>query len=41
MSPSIKIWDLETSNGNYENGTGGNIVAEFSGHKYAVNCVVS
>jgi hypothetical protein len=30
--------DLSTSN---ETNCGGSIIAEFSGHKYAVNCVVS
>lgn len=41
INPTIKVWELETSNGNYDNYTGGTIVAEFSGHKYAVSCVVS
>lgn len=41
INPAIKVWELDAStNGSYEN-AGGTIVAEFSGHKYAVNCVVS
>lgn len=39
ISPTIKIWELETANG--DNYVGGQIIAEFSGHKYAVSCVVS
>ncbi|XP_063699886.1 mitogen-activated protein kinase-binding protein 1 isoform X2 [Culicoides brevitarsis] len=39
INPTIKVWELETSNGNCDNYTGGSIVAEFSGHKYAVSCV--
>ncbi|XP_053672598.1 uncharacterized protein LOC128722930 [Anopheles nili] len=42
-NPSIKVWDLDASgtggSGSLENGTAGSIVAEFSGHKYAVSCV--
>jgi mitogen-activated protein kinase binding protein 1 len=42
MSPTIKVWELDQGNGNVENsGTFGTIIAEFSGHKYAVSCVVS
>uniref|UniRef100_A0A182QM09 MABP1/WDR62 second WD40 domain-containing protein n=1 Tax=Anopheles farauti TaxID=69004 RepID=A0A182QM09_9DIPT len=36
-NPSIKVWDLD--GGTSENGAAGSIVAEFSGHKYAVSCV--
>ncbi|XP_053666866.1 uncharacterized protein LOC128715968 [Anopheles marshallii] len=42
-NPSIKVWELDASGGNgggaIENGAAGSIVAEFSGHKYAVSCV--
>ncbi|XP_021703185.1 uncharacterized protein LOC5568929 isoform X3 [Aedes aegypti] len=39
-NPSIKVWELDVNgNANYENGAAGSIVAEFSGHKYAVSCV--
>uniref|UniRef100_A0ABK8FRX5 MABP1/WDR62 second WD40 domain-containing protein n=1 Tax=Anopheles gambiae TaxID=7165 RepID=A0ABK8FRX5_ANOGA len=43
-NPSIKVWELDASGGPggggaIENGTAGSIVAEFSGHKYAVSCV--
>ncbi|XP_058819724.1 uncharacterized protein LOC131682346 isoform X2 [Topomyia yanbarensis] len=39
-NPSIKVWELDASgSGSYENGAAGSIVAEFSGHKYAVSCV--
>ncbi|XP_058453064.1 uncharacterized protein LOC131431397 isoform X2 [Malaya genurostris] len=39
-NPSIKVWELDANgNGSYENGAAGSIVAEFSGHKYAVSCV--
>uniref|UniRef100_A0A182MBP5 MABP1/WDR62 second WD40 domain-containing protein n=1 Tax=Anopheles culicifacies TaxID=139723 RepID=A0A182MBP5_9DIPT len=42
-NPSIKVWELDTSGGTgggtIENGAAGSIVAEFSGHKYAVSCV--
>uniref|UniRef100_A0A182MZ08 WD_REPEATS_REGION domain-containing protein n=1 Tax=Anopheles dirus TaxID=7168 RepID=A0A182MZ08_9DIPT len=36
-NPSIKVWELD--GGASENGAAGSIVAEFSGHKYAVSCV--
>ncbi|GAB0099744.1 mitogen-activated protein kinase-binding protein 1-like [Sergentomyia squamirostris] len=40
INPAIKVWELDPLNGNLENGvTGGNVVAEFLGHKYAVSCV--
>uniref|UniRef100_A0A2M4CRT5 Putative mitogen-activated protein n=1 Tax=Anopheles darlingi TaxID=43151 RepID=A0A2M4CRT5_ANODA len=40
-NPSIKVWELDANGGGgaYENGAAGSIVAEFSGHKYAVSCV--
>nr|XP_049466265.1 uncharacterized protein LOC120959422 isoform X1 [Anopheles coluzzii] len=43
-NPSIKVWELDASGGPggggaIENGAAGSIVAEFSGHKYAVSCV--
>lgn len=39
-NPTIKVWELDVNgNANYENGAAGSIVAEFSGHKYAVSCV--
>ncbi|XP_055599901.1 uncharacterized protein LOC129749077 isoform X2 [Uranotaenia lowii] len=39
-NPSIKVWELDVNgNANYENGAAGSIVAEFTGHKYAVSCV--
>lgn len=42
INPAIKVWELDPLNGNLENGAaGGNVVAEFLGHKYAVSCVVS
>lgn len=42
QNPAIKVWELDPQSGNLENGgAAGTIVAEFSGHKYAVNCVVS
>lgn len=40
INPTIKVWELDQSPGN-ESNVGGTILAEFSGHKYAVNCVVS
>jgi hypothetical protein len=40
INPTIKVWELDQSPGN-ESNAGGTILAEFSGHKYAVNCVVS
>ncbi|XP_068151902.1 uncharacterized protein Wdr62 isoform X2 [Drosophila tropicalis] len=39
INPAIKVWELETPNGNLEHCTGGNVVAEFVDHKYAVTCV--
>ncbi|XP_055713007.1 uncharacterized protein LOC129807634 isoform X2 [Phlebotomus papatasi] len=40
INPAIKVWELDPLNGNLENGAvGGNVVAEFLGHKYAVSCV--
>ncbi|XP_013102942.1 mitogen-activated protein kinase-binding protein 1 isoform X6 [Stomoxys calcitrans] len=39
MNPAIKVWELEAPNGNLEHCTGGNVVAEFVDHKYAVTCV--
>lgn len=39
INPTIKVWELELSPGN-ESNVGGTVIAEFSGHKYAVNCVV-
>uniref|UniRef100_A0AAG5DBV1 MABP1/WDR62 second WD40 domain-containing protein n=1 Tax=Anopheles atroparvus TaxID=41427 RepID=A0AAG5DBV1_ANOAO len=40
-NPSIKVWELDASGGagSIENGAAGSIVAEFTGHKYAVSCV--
>ncbi|XP_070509795.1 mitogen-activated protein kinase-binding protein 1 isoform X4 [Chironomus tepperi] len=38
INPTIKVWELELSPGN-ESNVGGTVIAEFSGHKYAVNCV--
>lgn len=40
INPTIKVWELDLSATN-ETNSGGTILAEFSGHKYAVNCVVS
>lgn len=40
INPTIKVWELDLSATN-ETNCGGTILAEFSGHKYAVNCVVS
>lgn len=40
INPTIKVWELDQSPGN-ESNCGGSVIAEFSGHKYAVNCVVS
>lgn len=39
LNPAIKVWELDSPNGNLEDTTGGNVVAEFIGHKYAVSCV--
>ncbi|XP_073825223.1 WD repeat domain 62 isoform X7 [Musca autumnalis] len=39
MNPAIKVWELDAPNGNLEHCTGGNVVAEFVDHKYAVTCV--
>ncbi|XP_037957302.1 mitogen-activated protein kinase-binding protein 1 isoform X2 [Teleopsis dalmanni] len=39
INPAIKVWELESPNGNLEQTTGGNVVAEFVDHKYAVTCV--
>ncbi|KAH8263217.1 hypothetical protein KR044_006206 [Drosophila immigrans] len=39
INPAIKVWELETPNGNLEQCSGGNVVAEFVDHKYAVTCV--
>ncbi|KRF81591.1 mitogen-activated protein kinase-binding protein 1 isoform X8 [Drosophila virilis] len=39
INPAIKVWELETPNGNLENCSGGSVVAEFVDHKYAVTCV--
>lgn len=42
INPTIKVWELDTTNGNNEqSNSGGTVISEFSGHKYAVNCVVS
>ena len=41
INPAIKVWELEAPNGNLEQCTGGNVIAEFVDHKYAVTCVVS
>ena len=35
-SPSVRVWDL-----NDLHGQGAQQVAEFPGHKYGINCVVS
>lgn len=40
INPTIKVWELDLSNSN-ESNCGGTVISEFSGHKYAVNCVVS
>ena len=40
INPTIKVWELDLSPGN-ESNCAGSVIAEFSGHKYAVNCVVS
>ncbi|XP_039952737.1 uncharacterized protein LOC120769680 isoform X4 [Bactrocera tryoni] len=39
INPAIKVWELDSPNGNLEHTTGGNVVAEFFDHKYAVTCV--
>ncbi|KAM7350862.1 WD repeat domain 62 isoform 5-T15 [Cochliomyia hominivorax] len=39
INPAIKVWELEAPNGNLEQCTGGNVIAEFVDHKYAVTCV--
>ncbi|KAH8377086.1 hypothetical protein KR093_003400, partial [Drosophila rubida] len=39
INPAIKVWELETHNGNLEQCSGGSVVAEFVDHKYAVTCV--
>ncbi|XP_055920018.1 mitogen-activated protein kinase-binding protein 1 isoform X2 [Eupeodes corollae] len=39
LNPAIKVWELDSPNGSLEDTTGGNVVAEFIGHKYAVSCV--
>ncbi|XP_030384676.1 mitogen-activated protein kinase-binding protein 1 isoform X6 [Scaptodrosophila lebanonensis] len=39
INPAIKVWELETPNGNLEHCSGGNVIAEFVDHKYAVTCV--
>ncbi|XP_055837405.1 uncharacterized protein LOC129905836 isoform X3 [Episyrphus balteatus] len=39
LNPAIKVWELDSPNGNLEDTTGGNVVAEFVGHKQAVSCV--
>ncbi|XP_033150892.1 mitogen-activated protein kinase-binding protein 1 isoform X2 [Drosophila busckii] len=39
INPAIKVWELETPNGNLEHCSGGNVVAEFVDHKNAVTCV--
>ncbi|XP_051858714.1 mitogen-activated protein kinase-binding protein 1 isoform X9 [Drosophila albomicans] len=39
INPAIKVWELETPNGNLEQCSGGSVVAEFVDHKYAVTCV--
>lgn len=41
INPAIKVWELESPNGNLEQCSGGSVVAEFVDHKYAVTCVVS
>lgn len=40
INPTIKVWELDLS-ANNESNSGGTVISEFSGHKYAVNCVVS
>jgi hypothetical protein len=42
INPTIKVWELDNASGNYEaeGNNGGTVIAEFSGHKYAVSCVV-
>ncbi|CAD7079699.1 unnamed protein product [Hermetia illucens] len=39
ISPAIKVWELDGQSSNGEGGTGGTVVAEFLGHKYAVSCI--
>lgn len=39
INPAIKVWELEAPNGNLEHCTGGNVIANFVDHKYAVTCV--
>lgn len=39
INPAIKVWELDAPNGNLGNCTGGNVIAEFVDHKYAVTCV--
>ncbi|XP_037033889.1 uncharacterized protein LOC119072719 isoform X2 [Bradysia coprophila] len=40
QNPAIKVWELDTTNGKAESGTtGGTMVAEFLGHKYAISCI--
>uniref|UniRef100_A0A1A9WKM8 MABP1/WDR62 second WD40 domain-containing protein n=1 Tax=Glossina brevipalpis TaxID=37001 RepID=A0A1A9WKM8_9MUSC len=39
INPAIKVWELDAPNGNLANCTGGNVIAEFVDHKYAVTCV--
>ncbi|XP_067624315.1 mitogen-activated protein kinase-binding protein 1 isoform X2 [Eurosta solidaginis] len=39
INPAIKVWELDSPNGNLEHTTGGNVLAEFFDHKYAVTCV--
>lgn len=43
INPSIKVWELESNGQAPEAGsnTAGTVVAEFTGHKNAVSCVVS
>lgn len=43
INPSIKVWELEANGQAPETGsnTAGTVVAEFTGHKNAVSCVVS
>lgn len=41
INPTIKVWELDLQNSNNENGAAGTIIAEFPGHKNAINCVVS
>ena len=41
INPAIKVWELDTPNGNLESCNGGTVIAEFVDHKYAVTCVVS